>query len=72
RLQVASFFYDSIEKRRLRVGDLYAQILNRVLPSTDSGYAFWAEWLLTHNDIDLAVSLATTGDEYFDKAQTLH
>ncbi|MBO9578437.1 MAG: DUF4214 domain-containing protein, partial [Microbacteriaceae bacterium] len=72
RLQVASFFYGSIEKRRLRVNELYEKILNRTLPTTDSGYAFWADWLSTHDDIDLAVVLATTGNEYFDKAQTPH
>jgi len=72
RLDVAAFFYASIEKRRLRVADLYAEILDRALPPNDSGWTFWPEWLLSHGDIDLAVFLATTGDEYFDKAQTPH
>ncbi|MBO9579120.1 MAG: DUF4214 domain-containing protein [Microbacteriaceae bacterium] len=72
RLQVASYFYDSVEKRRLRVNALYERLLGRTLASTDSGYAYWADWLLTHDDIELAVVLATTGDEYYIRAQTPH
>ncbi len=61
---VAGRFYQAIESRQHRVRDLYQILLDR--PPDAAGSAYWANRLLTFDDLDLAISLAAS-TEYFTK-----
>ena len=57
---ITAGFYQSIESRRARVRGLYTTILGR---SPDvGGLEFWSDRLLRHDDIALAVQLASSAE----------
>lgn len=64
RTQVAMWFYQSPEKRGLRVDALYQRLLGR--QSDAGGRAYWANRLTAEGDIALSNSLASSS-EYFYK-----
>lgn len=64
-IDIATGFYGSIESRNDRVAALYETILGR--GPEDDGLAYWSERLLTQDDIDLAIDLATS-DEFYGLA----
>jgi hypothetical protein len=64
RTEVAKWFYQSPEKRRLRVDALYTKLLNR--GSDAGGRAYWAGRLLAEGDLALASSLSSS-PEYFGR-----
>lgn len=64
RTAVAHWFYQSPEKRGLRVDTLYAKLLNRT--SDPGGRAYWSERLYFEGDLSLASMLAQS-DEYFSR-----
>jgi hypothetical protein len=64
RTQVAMWFYQSPEKRGLRVDALYQNLLGRA--SDPGGRAYWANRLTAEGDIALSNSLASS-PEYFSK-----
>lgn len=64
RTQVAMWFYQSPEKRGLRVDALYQNLLGR--QSDPGGRAYWANRLTAEGDIALSNSLASS-PEYFSK-----
>jgi hypothetical protein len=64
RTQVAMWFYQSPEKRGLRVDSLYNNLLGR--DSDPGGRAYWASRLAAEGDIALSNMLASS-NEYFYK-----
>lgn len=58
RTEVALAFFESEEKRRRRVRDLYCTLLDR--PPDAAGSAYWAGVILTQGDLALATNLATS------------
>lgn len=58
RTVVAFAFFESQEKRRARVRDLYCTLLDR--PPDDGGLAYWADVILLQGDLALARNLATS------------
>ena len=64
RTQVAMWFYQSPEKRGLRVDSLYNNLLGR--DSDPGGRAYWASRLAAEGDIALSNMLASSS-EYFYK-----
>lgn len=62
RSEVARWFYDSPEKRLLRVDALYFQFLKR--PPDSGGRSFWAGRILTNGDLALASDLASSPEYY--------
>lgn len=61
RVEVALSFFQSDEKRRGRVHDLYCTLLDR--PPDAGGATYWAGVILDHGDLALARNLATS-EEY--------
>jgi hypothetical protein len=74
RQAVAIGFYQSIEKRLLRVRDLYCTVLDRGPEgdaddppgAPDDGWTFWARQILVDGDLSLARSLAAS-QEYLSR-----
>jgi hypothetical protein len=60
RVDVALNFFQSEEKRRGRVRDLYCTLLNRTPDA--GGSAYWAGVILTQGDLALARNLATSAE----------
>jgi hypothetical protein len=58
RVDVALAFFQSEEKRRARVRDLYCTLLDR--PPDAAGQAYWAGVILAQGDLALARNLATS------------
>lgn len=65
RADVASWFYGSLESRKVRVRNLYVALLGRTPDA--SGHAYWAGVLTNGRDIELAEFLASS-DEYYRRA----
>ena len=65
RVEVAGAFFQSEEKRRGRVHDLYCTLLDRTPDA--GGSAFWAGVILQEGDLALARNLATS-TEYLTRA----
>lgn len=60
RVEVSHAFFQSDEKRRRRVHELYCTLLDR--PPDGSGLTFWAQVILDHGDLALARNLATSAE----------
>ena len=63
---VAYAFFQSAESRQHRVKALYTKLLGR--QADQAGLQYWTQQVLTQGDINLAVSLASSG-EYLARAQ---